>query len=159
MSLVRLLARPMLASMFVVGGIDEVRNASALAPAAKPVTDKVTPLITSRVPPSVPLPSDAAGWVRLNGAVKVGAGLMLATGRFPRLAALALAASMAPTTFAGHPFWEERDAEAKTEQKQQFFKNVSMVGGLLIAAVDIEPTARERVELTARRVKRAVTPS
>ncbi len=151
-----MLARPMLASMFVTGGIDEIRNARALAPAAKPVTDKVTPLITSRVPPSVPLPSDAVGWVRLNGAVKVGAGLMLATGRLPGLAALALAVSMGPTTFAGHPFWEEQDPEKKTLQKQQFFKNVSMTGGLLIAAVDAAPTARERAELTARRVKRAV---
>ena len=152
-----MLARPMLASMFVTGGIDEFRNAKALAPAAQPVTDKVTPLIVSKVPPSVPLPSDAAGWVRLNGAVKVGAGLMLATGRFPRLSALALAASLAPTTFAGHPFWKEQDPEKKSTQKTQFFKNVSMTGGLLLAAVDLEPTARERVELTARRVKRAVS--
>lgn len=152
-----MLARPMLASMFVTGGIAEVRNAKALAPAAQPVTDKVTPLITSRVPPSVPLPSDAAGWVRLNGVVKAGAGLMLATGRFPRLSALALAATMAPTTFAGHPFWQQQDPEQRAAQKQQFFKNVSMTGGLLLAAVDIEPSARERVELAARRVKRAVT--
>jgi len=153
-----MLARPMLASMFVTGGIDEVRNAKALGPAAQPVTDKVTPLITSRMPPSVPLPTDPAGWVRLNGVVKVGAGLMLATGRFPRLAALTLAVSMGPTTFAGHPYWKEQDPEKKAMQKGQFFKNVSMTGGLLIAAIDMEPSARERVEVTARRVKRAVTP-
>jgi uncharacterized membrane protein YphA (DoxX/SURF4 family) len=146
----------MLASMFVVGGIDEVRNATALAPKAQQVTDKVAPMIARRVPPSVPLPADAAGWVRLNGAAKVGAGLMLATGRLPRLAALALAVTMAPTTLAGHPFWKETDPEAKTLQKQQFFKNVSMTGGLIIAAIDIEPSARERVELAARRVQRRV---
>jgi len=159
MSLVRTLARPMLASMFVVGGAGEVSNAAALAPAAQPVTDRVAPLIESRMPKSVPLPSDAAGWVRFNGAVKVGAGLMLATGRFPRLAALALAATMAPTTIAGHPFWREQDPDAKTKQRQQFFKNLSMTGGLIIAAVDIEPSARERVEIAARRVKRRVTDS
>lgn len=154
-----MLARPMLASMFVVGGVDEVRNAAALAPAAQPVTDRVTPLITKRVPPSVPLPSDPQGWVRLNGAVKVGAGLMLATGRLPKLSALVLAGTLAPTTFAGHPFWQESDPEQQAAQRAQFFKNLSMFGGLLLAAVDVEPTARERVELTARRVKRAVTPS
>jgi putative oxidoreductase len=149
----------MLASMFVVGGVEEVRNASVLSPTARKVTDKVVPMIQSRVPPSVPLPADAAGWVRLNGVIKVGAGLMLATGRFPRLAALALAGSLAPTTFAGHPFWQEQDPEAKAEQRRQFYKNVSMTGGLLIAAVDLEPSARERVEIAARRVKRRVTDS
>lgn len=159
MSLVRTLARPMLASMFVVGGADEVRHAAALAPAAQPVTDRVTPLITERVPPSVPLPSDAQGWVRLNGSIKVVAGLMLATGRLPRLSALVLAGSLAPTTFAGHRFWQEQDPQAQTHQRHQFFKNLSMFGGLVLAAVDVEATARERVELTARRVKRAVTSS
>ena len=154
-----MLARPMLASMFVVGGIEEVIHAQALAPKAQAVTDKVGPIITSRVPPSVPLPSDAAGWVRLNGAVKVGAGLMMLTGRLPRLAAFTLAVTMAPTTIAGHPFWKEQDPEAKTEQRRHFFKNLSMTGGLLIAAVDIEPSARERVEIAARRVKRRVTDS
>jgi len=159
MSLVRTLARPMLASMFVMGGVEEVSNAAALAPAAKSVTDRVVPLIESRMPSSVPLPSDAAGWVRVNGAIKVGAGLMLATGRFPRLAALVLAGTLAPTTLAGHPYWQEQDPEAKTKQRQQFFKNISMTGGLIIAAVDIEPSARERVEIAARRVKRRVTDS
>ena len=149
----------MLASMFVVGGVEEVRNAAVLSPTARRVTDKVVPLIQARVPSSVPLPSDPPGWVRLNGVVKVGAGLMLATGRFPRLAALVLAGSLAPTTIAGHPFWQEQDAGAKAEQRRQFYKNVSMTGGLLIAAVDLEPSARERVEIAARRVKRRVTPS
>jgi putative oxidoreductase len=149
----------MLASMFVVGGVEEVRNAAVLSPTARRVTDKVVPLIQARVPSSVPLPSDPPGWVRLNGVVKVGAGLMLATGRFPRLAALVLAGSLAPTTIAGHPFWQEQDAKAKAEQRRQFYKNVSMTGGLLIAAVDLEPSARERVEIAARRVKRRVTPS
>jgi len=159
MSLVRMLARPMLASMFVMGGVEEVRNAGVLTPQARKVTDKVVPLITSRVPASVPLPTDATGWVRLNGAVKVGAGLMLATGRLPRLSALLLAGTLAPTTLAGHPYWEETDAMAKAEQRRQFFKNVSMTGGLIIAAVDLEPSARERVGLAARRMKQRVTSS
>ncbi len=157
MSLIRTVARPMLASMFVAGGIDEVRNAAALAPTARPVTERVAPLIASRVPPAVPLPQDTAGWVRADGALKVVAGLALATGRFPRLAALALAASLAPTTVTGHPFWKETDPAAKAQQRTQFFKNVSMTGGLLIVAVDVEPSARERVEIAARRVKRRVS--
>ena len=65
-------------------------------------------------------------------------GLALATGRFPRLAALVLAASLAPTTYAGHRFWEEKDKTQRANQQIHFFKNVSMFGGLLIAAVDTE---------------------
>ena len=45
MALSRLLARPMLASMFIVGGLDSVRNASKKAAAAEPVTDKLVPLL------------------------------------------------------------------------------------------------------------------
>ncbi|MDQ3105053.1 MAG: DoxX family protein [Actinomycetota bacterium] len=154
MSLVRTLARPMLASMFVAGGVNEIRNAVAMAPTAHPVTHKVAPVIASRVAPAIPLPSDTAGWVRVDGAIKVLAGLALATGRFPRLSALTLAASLAPTTVAAHAFWKETENDAKAAQQIQFFKNVSMMGGLMIAAVDLEPSARERVEISARRVKR-----
>ncbi|CAN5776477.1 DoxX family membrane protein [soil metagenome] len=156
MTLIRSLARPMLSSMFVAGGIDEIRNAATLAPAAKPVTQRVAPLVESRIPSVVPLPTDTAGWVRADGALKVAAGLALATGRFPRVASLVLIGSLVPTTLTGHPFWKETDPGEKVQQRQQFFKNVSMAGGLLIAAVDVEPTARERMELAARRVKRKV---
>jgi uncharacterized membrane protein YphA (DoxX/SURF4 family) len=146
----------MLASMFISGGIDEIRNAVTLAPAAQPVTAKVVPLVADRIPSGVSLPTDTAGWVRVDGAVKVAAGLALATGRFPRLSALILLASLAPTTYTGHPFWKETDPVVKAAQRGQFLKNVSVTGGLMIAAVDVEPSARERVELAARRVKRKV---
>jgi hypothetical protein len=67
----------------------------------------------------------------------VGAGSLLAIGRLPRLSALALAASLVPTTAAGHRFWERKGADRK-EQQVHFFKNVSLFGGLLLAALDTE---------------------
>ena len=70
--------------------------------------------------------------------MKVVAGTMLALGKFPRLASTALAASLVPTTLAGHRFWEETDPEAKQAQQIHFFKNVGLLGGLLIAAADTE---------------------
>ena len=76
--------------------------------------------------------------VRINGAAQVGAGLLLATGRAPRLSSTVLAATLVPTTAAGHRFWEESDPAVRANQKIHFFKNVSMLGGLLIAAVDTE---------------------
>ncbi|MFC5637078.1 DoxX family protein [Streptomyces bullii] len=129
MSLLRVLGRPMLASMFIAGGMESVRNPKAVAPVAEPVVEPVT----ERVPV---LPDRTEQVVRLSGAVQVAAGLMLATGRMPRLAALAIAGTLVPTTLAGHRFWEAEDSAERTEQRIHFFKNLSMLGGLLIAADD-----------------------
>ena len=68
--------------------------------------------------------------------------------------ALALAASLVPTTYAGHPFWEEKDPGARAAQRTQFFKNTSMLGGLLLASVDTE--GRPGVAWRARRAAKDV---
>jgi len=136
MTLLRAVARPMLASMFVAGGIAALRNASAMAPAAKPITDTIVPLAQKA---GVPLPEDPTTLVRINGGVHVLAGAMLATGRLPRLSALALAVTLVPTTAAGHPFWKVSETGEKTEQQIHFFKNLSMIGGLLMATLDPDP--------------------
>lgn len=135
MTLIRLAARPLLASIFFVGGLDSVRNAAGKAAAAQPVTDRVVPLLQKAVPQ---LPDDPATLVRLNGAVQVAAALALATGKMPRISGAVLAGTLVPTTFAGHRFWEEKDPQKKAMQRIQFFKNASMLGGLLLAAVDTE---------------------
>lgn len=127
----------MMASMFVVGGVNALKDTDAMAMKAKKVTDRVVPLV-QRALPSVRVPADPATLVRINAAVQIGAAAALATGRSPRLASAVLAASLVPTTAAGHPFWEIGDPEIRKAQKVQFFKNVSMFGGLLIAAVDTE---------------------
>jgi putative oxidoreductase len=155
MTAIRLIARPMLASMFVVGGIDAVRNPTGKLPKAEKVTGKV-PGLVERFAPGLPMPSDPATLVRINGGVQVLAALALATGRAPRLSALTLAATLVPTTYAGHPFWEEKDKAARAGQRVQFFKNVSMLGGLLLAAVDTEgkPGVAWRARRAARDVRR-----
>jgi putative oxidoreductase len=153
MTVIRLLARPMLASMFVVGGIDALTHASGKVPKAGKVTDQV-PTLAEKIAPGLPVPTDPATLVRINGGVQVVAGLALATGRMPRISALVLAASLAPTTYAGHPFWEEKDKAARSAQRTQFFKNLSMMGGLLLAGVDTE--GRPGVAWRARRAARDV---
>jgi uncharacterized membrane protein YphA (DoxX/SURF4 family) len=137
MTITRLLARPMLASMFLVGGANALRNAPALAAKARPVTQKLTPL-AERVVPQVPIPSDPVMLVRVNAVAQIGAGLTLATGRAPRISAAVLAATLVPTTAAGHRFWEEQDPAQRSNQRIHFFKNVSMLGGLIIAGLDTE---------------------
>ena len=155
MTVIRLLARPMLASMFVVGGLDALANPSGKAAKAAKVAEHV-PSLADKVAPGLPVPTDPATLVRINGGVQVAAALALATGRMPRLSALVLAGSLVPTTYAGHPFWEEKDKQARTAQRIQFFKNVSMLGGLLLAGVDTEgkPGVAWRARHAARDVRR-----
>jgi putative oxidoreductase len=153
MTLIRLMARPMLASMFVVGGLDSLRHASGKVSTAEKVTEQV-PTLVEKIAPGIPVPRDPATLIRINGGVQLVAGLALATGRMPRLSALALAASLAPTTYAGHSFWEEKDPGARTGQRIQFLKNISMMGGLLLAAVDTE--GRPGVAWRARRAAKDV---
>ena len=138
MTATRLIARPMLASMFVVGGVSALRNAPALAQKAKPVTDRLRPALENLVPQASLLPEDTESLVRVNGAAQVVAGAALATGRLPRLSSTVLFLTLAPTTVAGHRFWEESDPEVRANQQIHFLKNVSMLGGLLLAAVDTE---------------------
>jgi uncharacterized membrane protein YphA (DoxX/SURF4 family) len=152
MTLVRLVARPMLASMFVMGGVNALKNADALAAKAKPVIDRLTSSADKATPDEVSVPQDAKTVVQVNAAAQIAAGLALATGRVPRLSAMVLAASLVPTTAAGHRFWEETDPATRTNQKLHFTKNLSMLGGLLIAAVDTEGKPG-----VAWRAKRAVT--
>jgi putative oxidoreductase len=129
MTVVRALARPMLASIFVIQGYDTFRRPERVAPRAEPVVS----LLAERVP-AVPAKTEQA--VRINGAVQMTAGTLLALGRFPRLSALALAATLVPTTAAGHRFWEEEEEADQAQQRIHFLKNLSMLGGLLIAAAD-----------------------
>ena len=55
MALSRLIARPMLASMFLVGGFSAVRNPDKIAPRAQSVTDRLVPLdVFDRPRPWIP---------------------------------------------------------------------------------------------------------
>ena len=117
-------ARPLLAGIFVYAGLDAVRNPAGKVPKA----EKVAPDIVD----AVGIDADTEQLVQFNGAVQVGAGITLALGIFPRLSALLLAGSLVPTTLAGHRFWEEEDDAARAQQTVQFLKNAGMFGGLLL---------------------------
>ena len=127
----------MLATIFVAGGVNALRNTEGHAAKAKKVTDKVVPA-AQKAAPQVPIPTDPATLVRINAGAQILAAAALATGRAPRLSASVLAASLVPTTLAGHAFWNETDPQAKNAQRLQFYKNTSVLGGLLLAAVDTE---------------------
>ena len=130
MTLVRRVARPMLAAMFVVGGLDQLKHPGRKADTARPLVEKLAP--------AVGLPDDTELLVRANGIAMVTAGSLLALGRLPRLASGVLAATVLPTTLVAHPFWSESNPEVRAQQKAQFLKNLGLLGGVLLAAVDTE---------------------
>jgi len=140
MVLVRRIARPMLASMFVAGGIDSLKHLDGATAAAEPVTEPVIEKLEPVVEQASPLPVhlDQRQLVVANAVVQVAAGSLLALGRASRLSALVLAGTLVPTTLAAHRFWEESDPSTRARQRTHFLKNVSMMGGLLLAAVDTE---------------------
>lgn len=158
MTFSRLIARPLLASSFVLGGITALRNADSLAGKASTVTDRLVPLI-KKAAPGAPIPTDAKTLVRLNAVVQIGAALAFATGRAPRISATLLAASLVPTTIAGHAFWSEQDPAQKRTHLLHFTKNASILGGLLIAAGDTEgqPGVAWRARRAAKDARREGT--
>lgn len=122
----------MLASMFVYGGALALKSPGPRAAKAQPTADLI-----KKVAPELPV--NGSNLTRLNGAVQLVGGLALATGRLPRVAAFALAATLPPTTLAGHAYWNETDPAARANQRIHFLKNVSMAGGLLMATLDPDP--------------------
>lgn len=156
MSLVRMVARPMLASIFVVQGLKNLRDPEPLMPKVAAFTDRFGPTMQRYAPQA---PTDPKTLVRINAAAQLGAGAALATGTFPRVAALVLAGSLVPTTAAGHAFWDVDDPRDRAAQRIQFLKNVGLAGGLLLAGVDTEgkPGLSWRARRAARDAKRATT--
>lgn len=146
MSLTRRLARPMLAAIFVNGGIDTLSNPERRVELAKPVASEISEKIG-------PLPDNTETLVKVNAAVQIVGGVLLALGWFPRLAATLLAGSLVPTTLAGHRFWEIDDAATAAQQRTQFLKNLGLLGGLILAMVDTEgaPSVTWRAKRAARR--------
>jgi len=113
------LGRPLLGSAFVVRGVETLLDPGPLTHGAREVgLNRLTGV-------------DAGTAARSAAAAQVAAGLLLAANRAPRLSALVLIGTVAPTTYAGHPFWRETDKQSRGQQRSQFVKNLGLLGGLL----------------------------
>lgn len=131
MNIVRLIARPMLASYFVADGIDAVRKPAAHAEKFS----KVTPSLEKLGAPPV-LASDAEILARVSGAATAAAGVALALGKAPRASATVLALMNIPITLLNAPVWEKTTPEQKKENRRSLLRGLGLGGGLLLAAAD-----------------------
>lgn len=148
MNILRVFARPMLATSFVLDGID------ALTRPARHVErfERVSPLLERAGLPPV-LASDARILTRACGAVSVAAGLGLATSRAPRTCAAVLAALNLPLTLINNPVWAVKGGQARKEALSGLARGGAVGAGLLLAAVDREgrPSLTWRIEDGRRR--------
>jgi uncharacterized membrane protein YphA (DoxX/SURF4 family) len=128
MSLVRRLARPLLAASFVAAGVDAVLHPMPRAEQLRPLVD--------RLAPPVGLPADAERLVRAQGALQVGAGALFAVGRLPRSSALLLATGALPAMYTDGCFWRETDPQARRERRNELLRTAALLGGALLGAVD-----------------------
>ncbi len=154
--LIRRIARPMLSAVFISRGIDALRSPKPAADAARPTLEGLSKLPD---PVGTNVPSNAETVARVNAAVQIGGGLLLASGKLPRVASAALALSVVPGSLGGHTFWSETDPQRKADERRAFLTDVSLIGGLIIAAVDTEgkPSLGWRGRRAAHKVSEAVT--
>ena len=116
------LARGLLAGVFVVGGINQIKGAHLLADKVEAAKEEYGVVL------------DVAGedLVRLNGAGMALAGGALALGISTRLSAAALIGLLVPTTIVGHPFWKIEDKAKRRTAVTGTLNNAAIIGGLML---------------------------
>ena len=127
MSLARLIARPLLASSFVLTGLDRVRKPEESGERLRPTLRRAA----SVFPQLEAVAAKPALAARCIGAALVLSGLMLALGKFPRFSAFVLVGSSAVTGF------NDNAAESRLLTSNRV-KNLSLAGGVLLASVDTD---------------------
>ncbi|ETB25195.1 DoxX subfamily protein [Mycobacterium avium 09-5983] len=141
---------------FIGQGVNSLLNPKSAAEAAAPAVDGLQAL-PDRV--SGNIPSDPETVAQITAAVQIGGGLLLATGKLPRVASAALALTVLPANLGAHSFWNESDPVAKAQKRQQFLTDLSLLGGLLIASADTagKPSLGWRGRRAAERLSERVS--
>ncbi|WP_421082850.1 DoxX family membrane protein [Rothia nasimurium] len=127
MSLVRRIARPLLASSFIFSGVDRLRDSDSSHHLAKVVDLAAT---------AAPQLSVLRGQEKLVGQALAGtqvlAGTLFALGKLPRVSS-----SLLLVTGAVNAYVEYRAAEADTQAQKATRRHSAMVNGSLLGAIAI----------------------
>ena len=114
-NLIYAIGRVVLVVIFIKSGVDKL-----MAPAG------LTTLLTNK---GFPQPMMFA---YLAGAAEVALGILVAIGWKTRIAALALIAFVVFATLLAHNFWAMTDVAARRANEINFYKNLSIIGALLM---------------------------
>lgn len=128
MSIVRVIARPMLASSFILSGINRLLHTQETADQLSPV---LSPLASA-----LPVNVSEKNLAMAVAGTQIGAGVLLATGKFARAAAVVLSVTAALTTAVEYRAASTETKEGKSHRRAQLAKNIGLMGGALLASVD-----------------------
>lgn len=140
----RSIARPLLSSWFVYGALESLLEPEVRAARARPV---VQPVLDE-----TGLEVQVTDLVKIHGAATIAAATVLALSRTPRTAGVALASLAAVTAAAGRPFWLIEDEQVREHERGQFFINLSLLGGAMLAAT-AGHSSKHKARVKKRKVK------
>jgi uncharacterized membrane protein YphA (DoxX/SURF4 family) len=151
MSFVRTLARPMLASSFILAGLDKFKNADDTAQQLSPLLRKAAA--------SLPFQTSEKTLAKVIGGTQVGAGVLFGLGKFARLSATLLTVISVLNTFVEWRSADISSKEGRDARRKQLLKNLSLSGGALLASVDTagRPGLAWRAEHLAADVKKGAS--
>lgn len=129
MNFIRVFARPLLASVFIVEAIDALRHPDAHVEKLQPV-DGVIDKAGDAIPA---MPTNRRTLVRLHAGITLGAGLLFALGKAPRTSATVLALASAPAAVIANPL---RTKEQRSKNLPNLLARAAAIAGLSFAATD-----------------------
>lgn len=129
MNVIRTLARPLLASVFIVDAIDALKRPDEHVEKLQPMES-----VIAKASDAVPaMPSNMRTLVRLHAAVTLGAGVLFALGKAPRTSATVLALASAPAAIVAHPV---RTKAQREQNLPGLLAKAAAIAGLSFAATD-----------------------
>ncbi|QFQ02233.1 hypothetical protein CUROG_04275 [Corynebacterium urogenitale] len=144
--MIRTLARPLLASVFAVDGVQMLKDTNEHTAEAKAIVGTVRKVLPPNVTSAIPN-NDVTNVRILAGTKLVGAAL-LGSSKAPRIGAGILAAVQIPTAVTRNAFWSAKDKETKKNQQRGLITDLALLGGLAITAEDTagKPGLKWRVQ-------------
>ena len=158
--IIRKIARPMIASVYIADGADSLLHTSEHVESAELLVKRARAVLPRNYARRIPRDPELV--VRSVAAAKVGAGTTLAVGFLPRVSATVLAATAVPTMLARHAFWETQDKAERNARRSGFLTNLALLGGLLITSTDtagkpgLKWRASKAAEVTNKKVHAAL---
>jgi len=158
--MIRKIARPMIASVYIADGADSLLNTSEHTEAAETLIKRARTILPREYARRVPRDPELV--VRAVGGTKVAAGGALAVGFLPRVSAAVLAATAIPTMISRHAFWETQDKAERSARRSGFLTNLALLGGLFITSADtagkpgLKWRANKAAEVTSKKVHKAL---
>ncbi|WJY97484.1 DoxX family membrane protein [Corynebacterium fournieri] len=154
--MIRKIARPMLASVYVIDGVETLLNPAGHKDSSDSVLKKLRAVTPREYRGFLPKSPETAA--QIVGATKAGAGASFAIGKFPRLSAALLAATALPTIAGRHAFWEAEDDDEKARRRTGALTDLGLAGGVLLATVDTagKPDMKWRAQHAAQTAQKNV---